>query len=966
MIKACLLSSYSSTAIKISFYYLVFSILWVLLSDHFVLLLFHDVQSLSKAGTYKGWFFVAITAVALLQLLDHEVKKGRKTEDALRASEAYLNSVFRAAPVGMGIVNQRILQSVNDRLCSMTGYSREELLGNSTRLLYASDEDHQIAGKVDYRKIGDTENSTVETRWRCKDGKSIDVLLSSTPIDPKNLQGDVTFTALDITERTRAAEALKESESKFALAFDASPDSVNINRLEDGLYVEINKGFTDLTGFTREDVLGKTSTEIDIWHDLADRSRLVESLKSKGYCENLEAKFRKKDGSLTSALMSARVILLNNAPHIISITRDIKELKRAEQEILAQKKLFETMFNAITDAIVITDTDHRIQLSNKGLETTFGYKPKELIGQTTEVLYASSNNYNASGKAVFDGESTPTTDLYTTWYKDKYGRIFPAETFGTKLYDNNDIWIGNLGVMRDITERKQAEADLERLKVAIEQAGEVVVITDTEGVIQYTNPAFERTTGYTLEEAHLQNPRILKSGLQDEPFYKNLWDTIASGQTWSGRMVNKSKDGSLYTEEATISPVVNTDGQITNYVAIKHDITEQLKLEAQYTQAQKMESVGRLTGGVAHDFNNILAVILGYTEMALEQVSPTERLHSDLEKIYDAANRSADIVRQLLAFSRKQTIAPKVLDLNETVAGMLNMLRRLIGEDIDLTWTPKANLALIKIDPSQVDQILANLCVNARDAIDGVGKITIETNTVKLDQEYCNDNLGFKPGEYVKLSLSDDGCGIEKEVAAKIFEPFFTTKGLNGTGLGLSTVYGIVKQNNGFINIYSEPGEGTTFKIYLPIQNDETAWKADTQQESPETSRGETLLLVEDDVTILEMSVTLLERMNYRVLTANSPAEALRIAEEYTGKIDLLVTDVIMPEMNGKALSHRLLELLPGLKVMYMSGYTANVIAHHGILDEGIHFLQKPFSKRELSKKIREVLEVENEANLPV
>jgi len=957
MINACLLSKYSSTAIKISFYYLVSSILWILLSDHFILLLFQDIQALSKAGTYKGWFFVAATAIALLLLLDHEVKKGRKSEEALRASEAYLNSVFRAAPVGMGVVSNRVFQSVNDRLCSMTGFSCEELLGKSSRILYENDEDFEFVGREKYIQIRDSGTGTVETRWQRKDGHLIDVLMSSTPINPKDLLAGVTFTALDITERTKAAAALRESENKFALAFDASPDSVNINSLADGTYVEINKGFTDLTGFTREDVLGKTSTEINIWYDATDRKRLAESLRSTGYSENLEAKFRRKDGSLTTALMSARVITLNNVPHIISITRDIGELKKAEQEILAQKKLFETMFNAMTDAIVITDRRRRIQLTNKAIETTFGYTQEELIGKTTEVLYDSSEEYLETGKAVFNSEAPHQTGFYTTMYRNKSGRNFPGESFGTKLHDNNNIWTGNLGIIRDITKRKQNEADLERLKVAVEQAGEVFVITDVDGIIQYTNPAFERTTGYTLEEARMQNPRILKSGLQDEEFYKNLWDTISSGQTWTGRMVNKSKNGTLYTEEATISPVCNADGQIINYVAIKHDITDQLKLEAQYLQAQKMESVGRLTGGVAHDFNNILAVIIGYTEMALEQVPPTEKLHSDLGKIFDAANRSAEIVRQLLAFSRKQTIAPKVLDLNETVSGMLKMLQSLIGEDIDLTWNPKANLSPIKIDPSQVDQILANLCVNARDAIDGVGKVTIETNTVELDQEYCDDNHGFQPGDYAVLSVSDNGSGIEKEVADKIFEPFFTTKGMNGTGLGLSTVYGIVKQNNGFVNMYSEPGEGTTFKVYLPIQKDETVWKADIQQENPELSRGETILLVEDDVTILEMSVTLLERMNYRVLTASTPTEALRQAEMHAEYIDLLITDVIMPEMNGKALSHRLLQLVPGIKVMYMSGYTANVIAHHGILDEGINFLQKPFSRRELAAKIREILD---------
>ncbi len=846
--KAWFSTRYSPGAIKISLYYLIFSTLWILLSDQIILFLFEDVQSLSTAQSLKGWLFVVTTSLVIFLLLENEFKKYRGTEDSLRASEDYLSSIFRAAPIGMGVVCNRVFLSVNDRLCSMTGYSRGELLGKNSRMLYVSDEDFEFVGREKYQEIRISGTGTVETRWRHKNGHLIDVLLSSTPINRENLLAGVTFTALDITERNRATAALKESENKFALAFTASPDSVNINRLEDGLYVEINKGFTDLTGFSREDVIGKTSKEINIWHDLGDRQHLVNSLKTKGYCENLEAKFRRKDGSISTGLMSARIIPLHNVPHIISITRDIGELKRVEQEVLAQKKLFETMFNALTDGIVITDTHRRILLANKGMTTTFGYTPEELIGKTTEVLYDSTKNYLKTGKAVFNGEAAHPTELYTTSYKDKSGRSFPGETFGTKLYDNNNQWIGNLGVMRDITKRKQDEEDLERLKVAIEQAGEVIVITDTNGVIHYTNPAFERVTGYSLDEAHLQNPRILKSGLQDELFYKNLWETISSGRTWAGRLVNKHKDGSLFTEEATISPVFNNEGHIINYVSIKRDITTQLKLEAQYLQAQKMESVGRLTGGVAHDFNNILAVILGYTEMAMRQVDPTEKLHADLEKIFNAANRSADIVRQLLAFSRKQNIAPKVLDLNDTVAGMLKILSRLIGEDIDLSWNPTTHPTTVKMDPSQVDQILANLCVNARDAIDGNGKVTIETANTALDEEYCANHPGFKPGKYVTLSVSDNGCGFEKDIADKIFEPFFTTKGLLGTGLGLSTVYGIVKQNNGFINVYSEPGEGTTFKIYLPSQENETVWKTEAELVNPEVSQGETILLVEDDL----------------------------------------------------------------------------------------------------------------------
>jgi two-component system, cell cycle sensor histidine kinase and response regulator CckA len=386
---------------------------------------------------------------------------------------------------------------------------------------------------------------------------------------------------------------------------------------------------------------------------------------------------------------------------------------------------------------------------------------------------------------------------------------------------------------------------------------------------------------------------------------------------------------------------------------------ERKNLQNQLIQAQKMESVGRLAGGVAHDYNNMLSVIVGYSEMALEKLDPTDQLYEDLQEIHTAAVRSTEITRQLLAFARKQTISPVVLDLNVAVEGMLKMLRRLIGEDIDLAWLPETGLWPVKMDPSQIDQLLANLCVNARDAIDEVGKITIETDTATFDDAYCADHPGFVPGEYVLLAVSDDGCGMDHDTIDKIFEPFFTTKDVGqGTGLGLATVYGIVKQNNGFINVYSEPGKGTTFKIYLASHTD---LALETPREIPvgvRVGHGEIILVVEDEASILKLAKRILEELGYTVLTAESPSQALRLVKERPIEIELLITDVVMPVMNGKELSNRLRESCPRLKTIFMSGYTANVIAHRGILDEGVNFIQKPFSIESMSLKVREALDI--------
>lgn len=382
------------------------------------------------------------------------------------------------------------------------------------------------------------------------------------------------------------------------------------------------------------------------------------------------------------------------------------------------------------------------------------------------------------------------------------------------------------------------------------------------------------------------------------------------------------------------------------------------KLHEQLLQASKMESVGQLAGGVAHDFNNMLSVILGYTEMAMDGITEGNPLYGDLKEIRKAAERSADITRQLLAFARRQIIAPEVLDLNESVGGVLKMLRRLIGEDIDLAWLPGANVWPVKMDPSQLDQLLANLCVNSRDAIAGIGKITIETETVTFDDAYCADHQGAVPGDFVLLLVSDDGCGMEKAVLEHIFEPFFTTKEVGeGTGLGMATVYGIVKQNDGFINVYSEPGRGTTFKVYLPrhLGSSEKSTGAD----KPEVPRGhgETVLLVEDEQAILRMGAKMLQKLGYQVLAANGPGEALRLAADHP--IDLLITDVVMPEMNGRELAERLHAIHPNLKILFMSGYTANVIAHRGVLDEGVNFMPKPFAEPELAVHVRQALDGE-------
>ena len=439
----------------------------------------------------------------------------------------------------------------------------------------------------------------------------------------------------------------------------------------------------------------------------------------------------------------------------------------------------------------------------------------------------------------------------------------------------------------------------------------------------------------------------------------------AAGQFVRYETEVRGASGKTAVIDFSIKPVINADGKVTLLIPEGRDITdrkrdelERNKLQEQLLQAQKMESVGRLAGGVAHDFNNMLSVILGHADLILLQTKPDHPLYPDLVEIEKTAQRSADLTRQLLAFARKQTVTPKVLDMNNTVSGMLKMLRRLIGENVELIWNPGKDLWLVNIDPSQIDQILANMAVNARDAIANVGQVTISTANITITVEESILHPALLPGEFVLLTVRDNGCGMNQETLEHIFEPFFTTKGLGrGTGLGLATVYGIVKQNYGFIHAASQPGEGSTFDIYLPRHAGGTATPPEHAEEESPKGGKETILLVEDEPAMLSISSSMLTHLGYHVLAAASPEEALQLADKHTGPIHLLVTDVIMPGMNGRDLSKVIDSRHPGLRHIFTSGYTSDVMAARGMLEKGIHFIQKPFTIKRLAAKVREVLE---------
>jgi len=524
------------------------------------------------------------------------------------------------------------------------------------------------------------------------------------------------------------------------------------------------------------------------------------------------------------------------------------------------------------------------------------------------------------------------------------------------------IWSDRL-VRKDKENLAVLAAREESYRLLVENQTDLIVKVDLDGRFLFVSPSYCRFFGKTEEEllgqkflplVHEEDRAVTAAALKDlsePPYYAYIEHRAMTPGGWVWL---------AWSDTA----VLDKEGRVKELIGVGRNITprkkaeeERARLQEQLNQSQKMESVGRLAGGVAHDFNNMLGVILGYTEMALLDMDPSHPLHGSLTEIHKAARRSADLTRQLLAFARKQNITPRNLDLNTIVEGMLKMLRRLVGENVDLVFRPGQDLWLVRVDPTQIDQILANLCVNARDAIEDSGRITIETSRVILEREQNIPGHTPEPGDYVLLTFTDDGCGMDEKTLKHVFEPFFTTKTLEkGTGLGLATVYGIISQNNGFITVESRPGEGSVFRIYLPRCNGGEDLSAPSGTGLSAPGRASTILLVEDEPVILEMTRLMLEQLNYRVLTASGLAQALNWARQHGAEISLLITDVIMPETNGKDLSEQLTQFCPGLKTLFMSGYTADIIARHGVLNAGVSFIQKPFSLSELSVKVQELL----------
>jgi len=509
-------------------------------------------------------------------------------------------------------------------------------------------------------------------------------------------------------------------------------------------------------------------------------------------------------------------------------------------------------------------------------------------------------------------------------------------------------------------QRQVSEQSLRKLSCAVEQSADTIFVTNSEGIIEYVNPAFEALTGYSRQEVTGKAQSILKSDLQPPVLYNELWETICAGGVCRGIVVNRKKNGELYYVDESISPIRDAEGRITHFVSNGRDLTERLRLEAKLLQAQKMDAIGRLAGGIAHDFNNLLTIITSYSELALDSVIPGSAAQSRMQEILSAARRAADLTRQLLAFSRQQPQALRVAELNPVVGGIAKTLHRLIGEDIELVFIPGDGMGRVRLDPVQIEQILMNLAANSRDAMPQGGRCTFETRNVQLDEQYADRKRAVIPtGRYAVLTVTDTGTGIPANDLSHVFEPFYTTKASGkGTGLGLATVYGIVKQNHGFVWVYSEPGMGTTFKIYLPCVPDQPSVLEISDQNTEKVFRGtETVLLVEDEDALRRAAAELLSLRGYRVLQAKDGLDALSVVKSHGSTIHLAVTDVVMPHMSGGELAKELETLRPETRVLFVSGYAGQTVLDHKVVDVENNFLQKPFTLKQLAGKIRTVLD---------
>ena len=763
-------------------------------------------------------------------------------------------------------------------------------------------------------------------------------------------------------------ELLRDSELRFRTIFDNSNEAIFIHELPSGRIVDVNQTMCTMYGYTREEALDPTVAKSGSGVPPYTRSDALKWIRKamEGGPQLFEWHTRDKTGHLFWVEVKMRPLTIGNDKTVVAAVRDIDERKRMEEALRESENKFMRLFESAPIPMgYALETDGFLTTTwNESWFRTFGYGREEAQRRSgNEIgLWADPEDR----KRFIDTIKRQNRDTVVEALLLRRDRTIRAcEIYGCFIGKTGQQVL--MAAYFDITDRKQAERTLreseERFSKAFSSSPAPLTISDIEtGRFIDVNEQWMKMLGHTRQDTIGHTSFELKIWQDPEIRLKMREELKRTGAFRDKNLIFINKNGETR-DVLWSAEIINLAG-VKVMLSLFYDFTERKKaeeekkkLQSQLLQSQKMEAVGRLAGGLAHDYNNMLGVIIGHAELARLKMGENSQIQGHLSGVISAAKRSTELTQQLLAFARRQTITPKVLEINTAITTTLKMLRLLIGAEIELIWLPGMDTYHVNIDPIKLDQLLINLCVNARDAITGVGKITIETQRVLFDEGSCLLRPSLTPGDYIVIIVSDDGAGMDEDTLTKIFEPFFTTKGIGkGTGMGLATVYGIIKQNKGLINVYSEPGRGTTFKIYLPSCGGSTREEREDTGTVP-ASRGETVLIVEDEPVLLEVTSTMLRDLGYKIFAAGTPTEAIRLSREHAGAIDLLMTDVVMPEMNGRELEQHILKNNPQIRRLFTSGYTANVITHNGVLDADVQFIQKPFTIKDIAAKIRKVLD---------
>lgn len=867
----------------------------------------------------------------------------KRNREEVVTDENLHRSIFEQNPLPMLIhdPDSQMFIGVNDAAIRKYGYSREEFLKMSIDDLGTDEKESDID-----REDGQSSNGEKIGHHRLKSGELIDVELTSHGLEFSGHKA--VFTVVhQINSRTKAAPKTRRD------ILEEIPVGY-YRTVPQRSFVEVNHAFAQMLGYTTEEMLSlDVPDELCFNRDETMVGKVGQDFPFKPKIFRL----RTREGNEVYIEDFSRYVRDNEGKVVFreGICRRVTDVEAAEEKSIELEEGHRALVDQMPVAVAV-HTDWKLAYLNRAAEKLTGTaEPGGAVGRSflefvhPESLAAALEHVEAIMNNI---ENIDTAELKMLRQD--------GSTASVEVTSMHATYHGKPSIQsafRDVTEQRQLEDRMHLQSAALNAVTNAVVITDRSGKVEWINPAFEKLTGYNaLQAVGADIGDLVGSGKQDESFYKEMWNTILTGKPWRGQLVNRRRDGGLYNEWMTVTPVAGDDGQIAHFIATKEDITERKSLEDELTQAQKLDAIGRLAGGIAHDYNNILGVILGYGELIKGRLQEEESVRKQLDAIIAAARRGSDLTKQLLSFARREAVSPKVLDVNSSIASIMEMLHQLIGENISLVFNPGRNLWNVEADPSQLDQILVNLVTNARDAIDDVGTITIETANVLPGEDRLVGLTDRMRGGSIRISVTDTGKGIERGMLKEIFEPFFTTKVKgHGTGLGLSMVYGIVKQNDGSIEVKSEPGMGTTFDVYFPSVAGEPEKSAESSADAIQKGNA-TVLIVEDQSDLLESAKKSLEEYGYRVFAALDPHDAIAMCKEFSGSIDLLLADVIMPAMNGSELSRRIGKIKPGIKTLFMSGYAADMLEPPRGVGKGVDFIQKPFTPHDLAGKVQKVL----------